>query len=174
MHTVATLDILKHFLEKQVSQNIKLQKASNDNVLDYTLVKPNVFMGWVPPEGYLPNELESSIPCLVVGLDTGVDTQEESAFNIKISFAVYSPGEHKLDGGYTPNFNGYIDLLNLIDLTKAKLSRAHVIGEKLIISDEIKWGMYQEQPYPYWYGYMTFSVQGSAYPRAEVEKLLNE
>lgn len=174
MHTVATLEILKHFLEEQVSPNIKLQKASDENVLDYTLVQPNVFIGWVPPEGYLPNELESSIPCLVVGLDTGADSQEESVFNIKISFAVYSPGEHRPDGGYTPNFNGYIDLLNLIDLTKAKLSQSHVLNQKLIISDEIKWGMYQEQPYPYWYGYMTFSVQGGAYPRVEVEKLLNK
>ena len=141
MHTVRALELVKTFLEEQVSPNIRLQKASDEDVLHYELVHPNVFIGWVPPQGYLPENLDSNIPCLVVGLDTGVDTHKESEFDIKISFAVYSPGEHKPDSTYTPNF---------------------------------KWGMYQEQPYPYWYGYMTFSLQGSAYPRVEVQKLLNE
>lgn len=174
MHTVRALELVKTFLEEQVSPNIRLQKASDEDVLHYELVHPNVFIGWVPPQGYLPENLDSNIPCLVVGLDTGVDTHKESEFDIKISFAVYSPGEHKPDSTYTPNFKGYIDLLNLMDLTKAKLSQQIILGNKLKISDEIKWGMYQDQPYPYWYGYMTFSLQGSAYPRVEVQKLLNE
>lgn len=173
MHTVKALNTLKSFLEEQVSPKIKLQKASDDNVLAYELVHPSVHIGWLPLQGYIPEEL-GSIPCLIVGMENGANNSEESDFNIKISFAVWSPGEHTNEGQYTPSFNGYVDLLNLIDLTKAQLSKQSILDKYLKISDEIKWSMYQEQPYPYWYGYMTFSIQGKSYPNVQIEKLLNE
>jgi hypothetical protein len=36
----------------------------------------------------------------------------------------------------------------------------------------VKWGMYEEQPYPYWYGHMRFTVSTKAYPKKNIEKLL--
>lgn len=171
MNTVEVLEVIKGFLEGAAT-GIKLQKDSQDNVLAYELVNPCVVIGWLPPKGYLPEGIETSIPCMVVGLEDGADTGEHTQLQIKISFAVYSPGEHT-EGGYTPNFNGYIDLLNFMDYVKAQFIKHTIIENKVKVSDEITWGMYDEQPYPYWYGYMKLSVTGMPYPKVEIEKLLN-
>ena len=172
MNSVYVLNEIKSFLEENVSKQIKLQKASDNDIFAYELVSPSVFTGWLPPNGMLPDNI-GDVPCLIVGMDGGSDDGSINEFKIKISFAVYSPGEHKEQGEYTPNFNGYVDLLNLIDLTKSQLVKEKIINNTLCIGEEISWDMYQDQPYPYWYGYMTFGISGKAYPKVNIEKLLN-
>ncbi|WP_035172457.1 hypothetical protein [Caldanaerobius polysaccharolyticus] len=150
------LEGLQKYLIDNVSSKIKLQKP-NDNIKDYELVHPAVFIGWLPPKNYLPPGMESEMPCIVVGLDEGTDDGQDASLNIRISFAVFSPGLYDSTGQYTPNFDGYKDLLNLITLTRIELSKSMSIGTA-IIEKPFKWGMYEEQPYPYWYGYLTFSI----------------
>lgn len=176
MNTVTALTVIEEFIKNNVVKKIKLQKPNSKNVMDYELVNPNVFIGWLPPKGYLPDQLNSPFPCIVVGADGGDDTVEELNYNIKLSFAVYSPGEHIPDEDnniqFTPSFQGYKDLLNLIDLTKAELIKATIINEKFKIQDKVKWGMYDEQPYPYWYGYITFTIEAEPYPRVNITQYL--
>lgn len=175
MSTATVLDKLAKFLREKVSPSIKLQKAEDKNVHSYELVNPAVHVGWVPPKGYLPDGMESVIPCLVAGMDEGSDDGQSSDYNFRIALAVFSPGMHKPeDGGikYTPDFQGYIDLLNLIDRTKAELIKNQIVESAFTIQDPVKWGIYQEQPYPYWYGWITFSAAKKAYPRAEILKNL--
>lgn len=172
MTTVTILERIMTFLEQNVCKNIKLQKPSDNNIDDYTLVNPAVHIGWIPPKGFLPQELEYAIPCLVVGLDEGTDDGQDCSIPIRISAVVYSPGLHvaKEDGSmdFTPDFQGYIDLLNLMDRTIAEIAK-HQILNGVAIEYPIKWGMYQEeQPYPYWYGWITFSAKKQSYPRALV------
>ena len=185
MSTVATLDTLKAFLEEKVALTIKLQKADNDNVKNYELVNPQIHVGWIPPKGFLPSELDHAIPCLLVGYDGGEDDSQTAEENIRITAVVYSPGRNNpeaiygsasygdaLDPTYYPRFSGYIDLLNLIDRTKAELVKNQIINKSLIIQYPIKWGMYEEQPYPYWYGWVTFAVRKASYPAAGLSKYL--
>lgn len=175
MSTVTALNTLRDFLAQTVSPTIKLQKADDKNVHNYSLVEPSVHVGWLPPKGYLPEDQESGAPCLIVGMDGGTHDTTDSDINIRITVAVFNPGEHKQDDSaiaYTPNFLGYIDLLNLMDRTVAEVTKARIIGSKLSVQDPIKWGMYEEQPYPYWYGWITFSVRQAPYPRAGAEKML--
>lgn len=173
MSTIAVLEALQSFLQEKVTPTIRLQKPNDNNVQEYLLVNPSVHIGWIPPKGYLPEGMESAIPCLIVGLDDGTRDSQDKELSIRISAAVYSPGLHAPDGVggilYTPDFHGYQDLLNLIDRTVAKLEENPVIGKKVTIKDPIQWGMYQqEQPYPYWYGWITFTVGKPSTPPAEI------
>lgn len=176
MSTASVLDILKEYLDEKVASKIKLQKQSDNNIHHYELVHPSVFVGWIPPKGYFPDTIETNIPCIIVGLDNGEDASDSSDFNIRLSFAVFSPGEHipneQENVIYTPSFKGYRDLLNFIDLTKATLISDTLIKSKMKLQPGIRWGMYEDQPYPYWYGYMTFSVSTKAYPKTNIQKLL--
>jgi hypothetical protein len=170
---MTVLETLKAFLEAKVTPTIKLQKAENNNVQTYELVNPTVHIGWLPPNGYLPEGMESAIPCLIVGMDEGTKDDTGKEFNIRISAAVYSPGLHtpKETGQglkYTPDYQGYWDLLNLIDRTVIKLGENPIIKNKVTIKDPVKWGMYQEQPYPYWYGWITLTLTKLAVRPAEI------
>jgi hypothetical protein len=171
MSTMTVLETLKAFLEAKVTPTIKLQKAENDNVQSYELVNPAVHIGWLPPNGYLPEGMESAIPCLIVGMDEATKDDSDVDYNIRISAAVYSPGLHvpvEKELNYSPDFQGYWDLLNLIDRTVIKLGENPIINSKVTIKDPVKWGMYQEQPYPYWYGWITLPLAKLAVQPAEI------
>lgn len=173
MTTVTILEKVKTFLEHNVCQFVKLQKPNDDNVDNYELVYPSAHIGWIPPKGFLPPELEVVVPCLVVGMDEADDNGLEGDISLRISAVVYSPGLHKpMEGGEiecTPDFQGYNDLLNLIDRTVAEIAK-HQILNGVPIEYPIKWGMHQEtQPYPYWYGWISFSVKKQSYPKALVD-----
>ena len=177
MSTIRILKAYKAFLKDVVATTIKLKKPDDDNTETYELVNPQVHIGWIPPKGYLPPEMESAMPCLIVQMDEA-DTNAQSAdIKIRISFAVWSPGTYlpEENGGvdYTPDFDGYIDLINLIDRTVDELVRNRVIGDVTTVQLPIKYGMYAEQPYPYWYGWITFTTSGQ--PKLftkDIQKLL--
>ncbi|TGE36885.1 hypothetical protein E4K67_17450 [Desulfosporosinus fructosivorans] len=175
MSTIATLEVLREFLLEKVTPTIKLQKANDTNIREYELVSPQVHIGWIPPKGYLTEGMESTIPCLIVGMEDGSDDGQSSDINIRISAAIFSPGLHEPKGDrvkYTPDFQGYIDLMNLIDRTKAELLKNPIIKNSFSVQESVKWGMYQDQPYPYWYGWITFSIKKQAYSRSEILKNL--
>lgn len=175
--SVMDLDILKEFLEINVANKIKLQKPSDDNVELYELVNPAVHVGWIPPKRYLPEGMETNIPCLIVGLDDGANDTDSTSMNIRISAAVYSPGEHIPDGEtvtFNPSFNGFKDLMNLIDRTVAELMKNPIMKNRISVAKPIKWGMYEEQPYPYWYGWIRFgiSMAPQLITQSSIQKLL--
>jgi hypothetical protein len=154
------LEKLQKFLAENIAPKIKLQKPNDDNVNDYILIHPAVHIGWIPPKlpEVLPAEYTPDIPCLIVGIDDGEDDGQSASLNIRISFATYSQGIYKEQGKCIPSFEGYKDLLNLITLTRIELTKAAVIEEVTSVERPFKWGIYQDQPYPYWYGWLTFSV----------------
>jgi len=163
MSSVIILEAFQAFLAEKVASGIKFQQARVNEVQKYELVNPQVHIGWIPPQGFLPPEMEYTIPCLVVGYDEDSDDGQEGSMNIRLSVAVYNPGKHEPDVNgikYTPNMEGYRDLLNFIDRTKAELLRNRIINKTVTVQLPIKTGMYaQEQPYPFWYGWLTFSVR---------------
>ena len=155
-----TLEAIQKFLQRNVSTKIKLQAAASNDINDYTLVPPAVHIGWIPPpipEALPPEVRPADIPCLIVGMDEGSDDSTEASLNIRISAVVYSPGFY--DGiKFAPNFKGYQDLLNLMTLTRRELMSKIFIEGMTSVNPPVKWGMYKDQPHPYWYGWLTFSV----------------
>jgi len=142
--------------------NIGLEKPRDDNKanIDFTLVKPAVFEGWVPPMAYLDDTGIYDIPGIIVMSDGGSDVDGEAACKIRLVFATYDIGKTTMQAGKlvtTPDSKGYYDLMNLITLTRMKLADLDLIRGKLSTNNDFQWNMYDEQKYPYWHGWMTFS-----------------
>lgn len=178
MSTVKVLNEIKDFLEKNVTPKIKLRLPNDKDITEYSLVNPKVHIGWVPPKEYLPPDVNFSVPCVVVGLDNGEDDNTDSSYNIRLTVVVYSQifSPYSFitnEQNHYSNFEGYVELLNLIDLAKAKLRKDTIINKYVKIDSSIQWGMYEEQPLPYWYGYMRFKVSNNSYPAANLDSLLN-
>ncbi len=174
---VTVLDTVKEFLVTHVASKIKLQKCEQTDSAEYALMNPNVFVGWIPPEGALPAGMESAIPCIVVGSDSGEDDRKEKeTLEIRLSVAIYDPGLHDPDlttpVNYVPNLEGYRNLLNLTDRIRAELLKNFRI-ENLIIEGPVKWAMYKDQPWPYWYSYITLTLRQPSYPAVQAQKLLD-
>jgi hypothetical protein len=151
------LEGLKKFIEVNVAAKIKLLEY-NKKMAEYKLVIPAVFECYIPPNNYLPAGIDSPVPCIFIGLEDGSDDGTDATLNIRLTFVVYNPGEYGESGVVTPNYQGYKDLLNLITLTKRELAQAVVIGVTTI-ERPFTWGIYEEPPYPLWYGWLKFSVK---------------
>lgn len=154
------LEALQKFLQENVSVKIKLQKPIKSDVTTYELINPSVHIGWIPPklpEGMNPEDEVPDIPCIIVGMDDGNDDGQDAELNIRISFVAYHPGEYE-NSKFTPSFKGYQDIINLMELTREELAKSGVIEGVTTVQRPFKWGMYQDQPYPYWYGWLTFPV----------------
>lgn len=160
------LEAIRDNLIANVASNIKLQVPYDDDITKYELMNPNVFIGWLPPANQLqdmPQQLmdgvKKAIPCIIVTFDDGEDDGSDAGLNIRVSFAVYNPGLTNPDGEFIPDSKGYQDLVNLIFLTRQELSSNPVIcNGKTEVNKPFKWGMYLDQPQPYWFGYLTFKA----------------
>jgi hypothetical protein len=170
----AVLEALKQFLIKNVASKIKLEKPPQDENIEnaYELVNPAVYIGWIPPKNHL-NEYGYAVPGLLIMSDGGEDLTEEANLNIRIGIATYDPGE-TTNLEVTPNALGYRDLLNIINIIRIELAKSSTIEGKTSIQGPIKWGMYEEQSYPYWNGWMTFqaSIIPITYRDMNTEKFL--
>lgn len=173
MSDIMVLEAIRTFIKDEVVSQIKLQKANDDNILIYELANPEVHIGWIPPNGLMPEEVTVTVPGIIVGFDDADDDGQEAGMNVRLSFVVFSPGSHKLKEDdsteFTPDFQGYMDLLNLIEKTKQALIRHRIIGGVTTVEPPFKRGMYQDQPYPYWYGWLTFRAR--MHPSQYVESI---
>lgn len=158
MTDISILESIQEFLQDNVASQVKFKKPNDKNVLDYQLVNPAVHVGYIPPNGMIPKEIQAAMPCIIVGHDDGEDDGVDSGLNIRLTFVVWNPGFLDENGNLTPNFEGYRDLLNFIDKAKHEL-RIKRIFEKAAVDYPLKWGMYQDPPYPYWYGWITFKAK---------------
>ncbi|WP_147564687.1 hypothetical protein [Clostridium tyrobutyricum] len=172
------LDAIRNFLKEKIAPEFKLKKpqANNINNNNYELVSPAVYIGWVPPKNYL-NEYGYDIPSLLVMEDGGRDNGEDASIDIRIGIATYDPGTsfpgvEKLNT--VPDFKGYKDLLNIIQKIRMKLVQSAVISGITTVERSVKWGMYEEQQYPYWHGWISFKANTVPlnYENSEIEKYL--
>lgn len=158
------LQALATFIKTKTS-DMKFLKGG-DKKEEHDLVPPAVYEGWVPPKNYL-TEYGYDIPCVVVGMDEGEDDGQEAKLGIRLIFGVYSPGTTNAEGQIIPDSKGYIELLHLMTRVRVSLLNAIFIGGKCEVEKPIKWGLYDEQQWPYWHGWMMFDT-----PLA-VERLIN-
>lgn len=167
---------------------LKVPSEDVDDV-DYEpeFANPSVFSYFVPPSS-VNADLPHAPSICVQFLDTeeqfkGIGTGEKS-IRVRISFIVWNPGEHvvfephedisKLGGvAYTPNTEGYArtldgwkDLVNLQDETLKHIKETEYIkGMRVDLDKGIKYSMYKDEEdsiylfYPYWQGYIDFSVK---------------
>ncbi len=179
MQTVSSLKAVKGWLE-QVLEGVTYQQPFADGKLeDYQLTQPAVYLGWIPPGAVLEPTERVRLPCLVVGLN-GVETDAESTtFDLQITVVVYDPGHQsysedasgpQLD--LTPNFDGYSTLLNLLDLVRMRLLRTQFVADRLERLGGVTLKTYEEQPYPYWYGYLKCQLVAEGYPQTDFAEIM--
>lgn len=143
------LQVLEKFFKEEVADHIKLKKPESDEY-----VNPNVFIGYLPPKGFLPEGFD--LPCIVVGMMDGNDSDTETTLSARITFAIYSEG-HEENGEIVPDMQGYKDIVSLIDKSRLKLATNSIIGGVCTVNKPITWALYDEQPWPFWYGYIAFT-----------------
>ena len=149
----------------------------DNKVLDYKLVSPSVHIGFVPPNSYIDTSVKVRIPCLLIGCPEVNDDQESTEINLQITAIIYDPGfqqksKEDMHLQIVPNFDGYISLINILDTVKEWIQRNDGIDNMNLISP-IKMRTYEEQPWPYWYGYLAFTVSGSPSPVTRYADVLN-
>jgi len=161
MNSVDTLTTIKDFIQKKIiEKNILMQLEETQNGPQY--VNPYVEVCSLPHKNFLPQGFQ--VPFIVVMLDDEDDNGNENVYSIRLVFGAYGGGYYKDSNGSmttVPDAKGYIDLLNLMDIVKQWLVTSSIINNKTVISKPYKKGMYNdENTWPYWYGYSTFSAAG--------------
>lgn len=164
------LESIEKFCLENVVPKIELMVPNDDDAREYSLMNPNVFIGWIPPPNQLedvplqlPDGVKSAIPAMVIGMDEGDDDGTEAGIGIRISFIVFNPGLYPEPGVIVPNFKGYRDLLNLMFICRQQLSSHYIIG-KTSAQKPFRWGMYLQQPVGYWVGWLTFRATALSLP----------
>jgi hypothetical protein len=173
------LEAVQSFLLAKISPNIQLQVPNDDDVTEYKLMPPNVFIGWVPPPNHTEEAqfevdgIKRALPAMVVGMDDGEDTGQDAGIDVRVTCITYNPGLYTPDGAFTPDFKGYRDLLNLLSLIRRKLAEGHLLeGGLASIGRPITWGMYPQQPIGYWVGWVRFRASFGTLPYLD-SKLLD-
>lgn len=174
--TVSALDNIREWYRGSVLEKLELQRAAEGEKLDeYKLVHPAAHIGWVPPNGFPDDQQGVTLPCIVVGLDKKISSAEETLLQLRITAAVYDPGhQQRTDGELSlqTNMDGCRTLLNFMDALEAQTLRSVVIADNFELCSPIEAAMYEEQPYPYWYGYLKFTVKYQPYPQTRYAGVL--
>lgn len=156
---------LKEFIQERIAGGIKLLKPVDSSTGAQEMVHPAVYIGYLPPKALLPEDSNYDAPAIIVGMDTngGEDLLTRAELNIRVTMVTYGAGKTAEAGVFSPDMTGFMDLLNLIERARQKLG-AFPVSEKSICIERsednpFRWGMYDEQPWPYWYGWLTFTVK---------------
>jgi hypothetical protein len=176
------LESIQSFCVEHVVPKIELMVPNDDDIRDYQLMHPNVFIGWLPPPNQLddvpqqlPDGIKKAIPAIVVGMDEGEDDGHDAGINIRMSFIVYNPGLYPVEGGIIPNYQGYRDLLNLVFICRQQLSKMYLLNDgRTAAQKPFRWGMYPEQPVGYWVGWLTFRATAAILPYISEPDLIPE
>jgi hypothetical protein len=180
MQAVSTLEFVKKWLESRIFENEIQEKAprKDDSAGSYQLATPAVHVGYIPPGSILDEHSKIRIPCLVVGTPEMTDDRENSEIHLQITVIVYDAGLQTVSGDgkqmqLSPNFDGYITLMNFLDCVKEWILREDGIPGLLTLDSAVKLKTYEEQPWPYWYGYLDFTVSGINNPITRFAGVLN-
>lgn len=154
MTALDLLKELKNYIESNVCASLEFQEENSEEY-----VHPKCYIAQLPNANF---NLEGfSIPCVTVGLETGDDDANDHTIKVRLIFATYGGGYHLDDMENKtdiPDGNGYIDLINFIEITKQALLANITINGKGTINKPFNYGIYDDMPYPYWYGYLRFDV----------------
>jgi len=96
-------------------------------------------------------------------LDEGADGYDEASVKIRAVFAGFSPGIKSVDAQgaevFTPDNQGYRDILNLIEKTRQELFKVSVIPNAGTVTKPFTWKMYDEEvTYPRYFAWATFDM----------------
>ena len=152
MTTQDALDDLQGFLEKAVQElHMTYQQEETDPPL---YVTPYVAQCYLPHKNFSPVDFQT--PGILIALDTADDTGREHTVDVRLVCTAYGGGTYQ--GTQIPDASGYKDLLSMMERLKTALVTQQAIGRGGL-RKPITMGMYDsEMAWPYWYGYLKFSL----------------
>ena len=147
--TIEVMNDLKRFLEENI-QNVRLSTKENTNKV------PSVVLGYLDP---LQEEREEKddFPYILIRCLEGSE-DEESSIRLKIIFGIYSE-----------DVKGWMDVLHLIQVVKLAILKKKIFEFYSVITP-LKFSIPEEQPYPYFFGFMDVSFE---VPHIEMEGMVN-
>lgn len=149
------LDALKDFIYNS-TEKILLPKPYSPGETP-VLIRPQVYIGWTPPKNIKAEDYD--IPGIIIGIPEGSEEDENGVLNVNLTFATFSPGpETPVEAANKFDMQGYRDLLYLQSFVRYKLFSTRIINSKTTVQKPVAWGVYEEQPYPYWVGWMKFQA----------------
>lgn len=97
--------------------------------------------------GYSDADYESNFPCIIVKYLDHTDKEErridQSMTNIKVLYGVYDDA---------PECQGYRDILNMIDTTRATLLQERIIGKQFLLNMPMKSRLLDGDTWPVYFG----------------------
>lgn len=185
MAVVKQLDKIKAWLEAEICPQFKFKQADDENVdatYPYELVNPNVFILYVPPKELIGEA--NRVPSICIQFEDSNESMAKSSgvLNLRLYFATFNPGEHSeygVDRVFDVNTEGWRDVWNLVDYIMRKLRDTELIDDLRIVKENgIHYGPASDGGaipnfYPYYYAWMTFSVEyGILSSKAQIKDLL--
>lgn len=146
------LDDLQGFLEKAVQElNMTYQQ---EGTAPPQYVTPYVAQCYLPHKNFSPEDFQT--PGILIALDTADDTGRENTVDVRLVCMTYGGGFY--DETRIPDADGYKDLLSMMERLNTALVTQQAIGRGGL-RRPITMGMYDsELAWPYWYGYLKFSL----------------
>lgn len=181
MAVVKQLEKLKSWLETEICPQFEFKQPNDENVdatYTYKLVNPNVFILYVPPKELIGEA--NRVPSVCILFDEGNESMREASgvLNLRLQFSTFNPGEHT-EGGFTRNTEGWRDVWNFVDYIMRKLRDTELIDDLRIVKENgIHYGPISDQGqipnfYPYYFAWMTFSIEyGIPSSKAQIKDLL--
>jgi len=183
MLDVIILEKLTKWVQENIcnDDSVNLLKPDNekmDETYEKEYVKPTAYPLYLPPK--TNRKEESKVPAICVQIVSGSDdmVKHTHKLDIQLSFIVWNPGKYEGEGEeektFERNYDGWHDLWLLIDVAKRKIQSAIYISDfKLDITTPMKYGMFNGDDeitrYPYWSGYLTFSVTAGQSARVQTQ-----
>ena len=159
---------------------------ANDGRYTVSRVNPAAFPLYVPGSDRLPPNVPAPVPSVCVQLLEGSDNGGIRKMKMRYCLSVWTPGEHPGEKFYPQedptsmfgvkyihkpeeeryhrNSDGWMELYNLQDIALSELHSAGFFeGVRIDETEPISFGPFTEEGaiwdyYPYWYGYITFTV----------------
>lgn len=200
MSVVNDLNKITEWLQANVCNKVLLKLPDDANGGDgypYELVNPTAFPLFTPTKDHLPPAVKAPIPSLCLRLKEGQHTRAGNSMQLIINFCAWNPGIHTADvyeptderetdikaynkrvsGAFMRSVNGWQDVFSFMDTALRAIENAVYIAGLRVDVDSIKYGMTSDKDgldefYPYWLGWIEFTVEGGNIRNQNINELL--
>lgn len=197
MAIVNDLNRVCEWVQAEICDKLELKLPLDTDAGDgyqYELVHPTAFALFTPTKDRLPPNVRAPIPSVCVRLIEGAHNTQESTNTMRLilNFCTWNPGNHGKDNfipvepgagikGYNQSVSseyrrtadGWQDVFSFMDKALRTIEKAEYIADMRVVAEEqIKYGMTSDKDglddfYPYWLGWISFTVQaGNVRPKS--------
>ena len=190
MSIVNDLMKISEWMQEHICDKVLLKLPSDEQAggdYEYELVHPTAFPLFTPSKDRLPPNVKAPIPSMCIRLKEGEHRQDGiNTMRLSVHFATWNPGIHGKDiflptdetatdirsynqnatAEYQRTASGWMDVYGFMDVALRELEQAEYIADMRIVSEDgIKYGMTSDKDglddfYPYWLGWLEFTLQG--------------